>query len=76
MTLSAVSMPFIQEVSAVVESFGRVRGSFAESTLDGVHDKVGEFAGRAVHEWFGEVFAVAGGRSAFRTVSTHDPRRT
>ena len=31
------------------------------NALIGVHDKVGEFAGRAVHEWFGEVFAVAGG---------------
>ena len=31
------------------------------NALVGVHDKVGEFAGRAVHEWFGEVFAAAGG---------------
>ena len=31
------------------------------NALIGVHDKIGEFAGRAVHEWFGEVFAVAGG---------------
>ena len=27
------------------------------NALVGVHDKHGEFAGRAVHEWFGEVFA-------------------
>ena len=31
------------------------------NALVGVHDKQGEFAGRAVHEWFGEVFAAAGG---------------
>ena len=31
------------------------------NALIGVHDKVGEFAGRAVHEWFGEVFALADG---------------
>ena len=31
------------------------------NALVGVHDKVGEFAGRAVHEWFGEVFAAVGG---------------
>jgi len=31
------------------------------NALIGVNDKVGEFAGRAVHEWFGEVFAVADG---------------
>mgnify|MGYP006282464657 CR=1 FL=1 len=31
------------------------------NALIGVHDKQGEFAGRAVHEWFGEVFAVQGG---------------
>lgn len=31
------------------------------NALVGVHDKQGEFAGRAVHEWFGEVFAVRGG---------------
>src|ERR687897_1494087 len=31
------------------------------NALVGVHDKQGEFAGRAVHEWFGEVFAATGG---------------
>lgn len=31
------------------------------NALVGVHDKGSEFAGRAVHEWFGEVFAVQGG---------------
>lgn len=31
------------------------------NALIGVHDKEGRFAGRAVHEWFGEVFAVRGG---------------
>jgi hypothetical protein len=31
------------------------------NALIGVHDKEGQFAGRAVHEWFGEVFAVRGG---------------
>jgi hypothetical protein len=31
------------------------------NALIGVHDKIGDFAGRSVHEWFGEVFAVAGG---------------
>lgn len=31
------------------------------NALVGVEDKIGEFAGRTVHEWFGEVFAVAGG---------------
>ena len=31
------------------------------NALIGVHDKIGDFAGLAVHEWFGEVFAVAGG---------------
>jgi len=31
------------------------------NALVGVHDKIGEFAGRAVHEWFGEVFAAVGG---------------
>lgn len=31
------------------------------SALVGVHDKPSEFAGRAVHEWFGEVFAEQGG---------------
>ena len=31
------------------------------NALVGVHDKVSEFAGRAVHEWSGEVFAAAGG---------------
>ncbi len=31
------------------------------NALVGVHDKVGEFAGRAVHEWFGEVFAAVDG---------------
>ena len=31
------------------------------NALVGVHDKVGEFAGRTVHEWSAEVFAVAGG---------------
>jgi acyl dehydratase len=31
------------------------------SALVGVHDKVGEFAGRVVHEWSAEVFAVARG---------------
>ena len=30
------------------------------NALVGVHDKMGEFAGRAVHEWFGEVFAATG----------------
>lgn len=31
------------------------------NALIGVHDKTGEFAGRAVHEWFGEVFAAQDG---------------
>ena len=31
------------------------------NALVGVYDKVGEFAGRAIHEWFGEVFAAADG---------------
>ena len=31
------------------------------NALVGVHDKRSEFAGRAVHEWSGEVFAAAGG---------------
>jgi acyl dehydratase len=31
------------------------------NALVGVHDKVGDFAGRAVHEWSAEVFAAAGG---------------
>ncbi len=31
------------------------------NALVGVHDKVSEFAGRAVHEWSAEVFAAAGG---------------
>jgi acyl dehydratase len=31
------------------------------NALVGVHDKEGEFAGRAVHEWSAEVFAEAGG---------------
>jgi acyl dehydratase len=31
------------------------------NALVGVHDKVSEFATRAVHEWSAEVFAVAGG---------------
>jgi acyl dehydratase len=31
------------------------------NALVGVHDKVGDFAGRAVHEWSAEVFAEAGG---------------
>jgi acyl dehydratase len=31
------------------------------NALVGVHDKIGAFAGRAVHEWFGEVFAAADG---------------
>ena len=31
------------------------------NALVGVHDKEGDFAGRAVHEWFGEVFAATGG---------------
>jgi acyl dehydratase len=31
------------------------------NALVGVQDKVGEFAGRAVHEWFGEVFAAIDG---------------
>ncbi len=31
------------------------------NALVGVHDKQGEFAGRAVHEWSAEVFAAAGG---------------
>ncbi|MEP6623620.1 MAG: MaoC family dehydratase N-terminal domain-containing protein [Acidimicrobiia bacterium] len=31
------------------------------NALVGVHDKMGEFAGRAVHEWFGEVFAAVDG---------------
>jgi acyl dehydratase len=31
------------------------------NALIGVHDKEGQFAGRAVHEWFGEVFAVRDG---------------
>jgi acyl dehydratase len=31
------------------------------NALVGVHDKVGDFAGRAVHEWFGEVFAARAG---------------
>jgi len=31
------------------------------NALVGVHDKIGEFAGRAVHEWFGEVFAATRG---------------
>jgi acyl dehydratase len=31
------------------------------NALVGVHDKPSEFAGRAVHEWSGQVFGVAGG---------------
>jgi hypothetical protein len=31
------------------------------NALVGVHDKVSDFAGRAVHEWLAEVFAAAGG---------------
>ncbi|MCU1353010.1 MAG: hypothetical protein JWM05_2219 [Acidimicrobiales bacterium] len=31
------------------------------NALAGVHDKEGDFAGRAVHEWFAEVFAARGG---------------
>src|SRR3954467_10006547 len=31
------------------------------NALVGVHDKLGEFAGRTVHEWSAEVFAAAGG---------------
>jgi len=31
------------------------------NALIGVEEKFGDFAGRAVHEWFGEVFAVNGG---------------
>src|ERR1700735_3990971 len=31
------------------------------NALVGVHDKVGEFAGRTVHEWSAEVFAAADG---------------
>jgi acyl dehydratase len=31
------------------------------NALVGVHDKVGEFAGRSVHEWLAEVFAASGG---------------
>jgi acyl dehydratase len=31
------------------------------NALVGVHDKVSEFAGRAVHEWSAEVFAASGG---------------
>jgi len=31
------------------------------NALVGVHDKQGEFAGRAVHEWFAEVFAAVDG---------------
>ncbi|MCU1376325.1 MAG: hypothetical protein JWO68_3611, partial [Actinomycetia bacterium] len=31
------------------------------NALVGVHDKVGDFAGRAVHEWSAEVFAAIGG---------------
>jgi hypothetical protein len=31
------------------------------NALVGVHDKVSEFAGRAVHEWSAEVFAAVGG---------------
>ena len=31
------------------------------NALVGVHDKTGDFAGRAVHEWLAEVFAAAGG---------------
>ena len=31
------------------------------NALVGIHDKVSEFAGRAIHEWSGEVFAAAGG---------------
>jgi acyl dehydratase len=31
------------------------------NALVGVHDKASEFAGRAVHEWSGQVFGVAGG---------------
>ena len=31
------------------------------NALVGVHDKIGEFAGRTVHEWLAEVFAAADG---------------
>ena len=31
------------------------------NALVGVHDKVGDFAGRAVHEWLAEVFSAVGG---------------
>jgi hypothetical protein len=31
------------------------------NALVGVHDKIGEFAGRSVHEWLAEVFAASGG---------------
>ena len=40
-----------------------------------MHDKVGEFAGRAVHEWLAEVFAATDGPGAVRPVPAHDPRR-
>ena len=44
---------------APLEPYSRVR---RRDALVGVHDKPSEFAGRAVHEWTGQVFGTAQGR--------------
>ena len=45
------------------------------NALVGVLDKPSEFAGRAVHEWTGQVFRQAGGPAAVGPVPARDPHR-